>query len=96
MTEDDIKKVSETLSFTTSVPRDFFSMIKFIKMSFMEENVPLRFVFDEVEYRFGFNLGLSVCFNDDNFINRVGWMNDKGELTGLGAMYGLKHGAVSE
>lgn len=52
-------------------------MMKFIKMSFIEEHVPLRLVFDGSKYRFGFDNGLAICFNDDNFIGRVGEMNER-------------------
>ena len=75
------------MSFSASVPRDYFSMIKFLKMSFIEEHLPLRLVFDGSHYRFGFDRGLAICFNDDNFIGRVGFMNERAELTGLGGVF---------
>lgn len=87
LSEEDIKKVSETLSFSGSVPHDYFSLIKFVKMSFIEERLPIRLAFDDGGYRFGFDNGLAICFDDDNFVKRVGWMNGRAELTGLGGCF---------
>ncbi len=36
-TEEDIKRVSETLSFSVPIPLDYFSVVKFIKTSFTSE-----------------------------------------------------------
>lgn len=57
--------MSETMSFKSSVPRDYFSLIKFAKISFVEEKgVPIKFTFDGIKYQFGFENGLGIVFND--------------------------------
>lgn len=85
--EEDIRKVSQTLSFSATVPQYYFSLIKFLKMSYLEENLPIRLTFDNASYKFGFDGGLSVNFNDDNYILKVGVMNERWDLIGLGATY---------
>lgn len=70
------------------MPRDYFSLIKFAKISFIEEKPPLKFTFDGEHYHFGFENGLGILFNDDNFISKVGHLNIKGDLIGIGASYG--------
>jgi hypothetical protein len=53
------------MSFKSSVPRDYFSLIKFAKISFVEEKgVSIKFTFDGIKYQFGFENGLGIVFND--------------------------------
>lgn len=39
--------------------------------------------------RFGYDRGLGVIFDDDNFIRKVGYISENRRICGLGASYGI-------
>lgn len=53
-------------------PDDYFSFTFFLKHSFCLNRGPLKLEYMEGDLKFGYNRGLGVIFDDDNFIRKVG------------------------
>lgn len=43
--------------------------------------------FDGAEYRFGYEIGLAIMFNDENYVSRMGWLDNRNENIGIGGRF---------